>query len=328
MIRQDAAAGRIGRESEFWRRALRPISVLALPLLLTTMRLSCWPFEVEGRDAPPPPPPPVAAPAPIAAAAPVPDSLPRDESVRYDVRYGVLGTIGELVVSAGGLIYPRTKPEAPVVSLRGVGHGAVLGLGGMVRRIDAEFDVRALGSRRWTEARRKDGQRTEDETIDVGERDERGHNRVQRRVPGKPDETQSFFSQAPTSDLLGMIWRLRTKPPALGQVEVALVLDGLALWQVTASTVALADPVPEGQGARALKVEGKLLPIDYNGAIDPKRTERRFTMWLDARPRHVPLRLEVPVGPGDVVLQLVEARPALAGAPGQVGAAVPGARNL
>ena len=289
----------------------------AIPLLVTALRLTCWPFEVEGQgDGAPPPalasPAPAAAPplTPVAPRAPVPPSLPRDESVRYDVRYGLLGSIGDLVVSAGSVAYPPAG--SPVVTVRGTGRGEVLGLGGMERRIESEFDVRALGSRRWTEARRKSGQRVEDETVDVGERSEQGENRVHRRMPGKPDETQTFMSAVPTSDFLGLIWRLRTAPPSLGQADVARVLDGLALWEVRATTVSADDPVPEREGIRALRVEGQLTPIYYDGGADARRSRRSFTMWLDPRTSHVPLRLEIPMEPGDVVLDLVEARRAVA----------------
>lgn len=313
----------------------------AIPLLVTALRLTCWPFEVEGqgegeRDGTPPTSlasPAAAAPLPsggarpqaTSPAPPVPASLPVNESVRYDVRYGLLGSIGELVVSAGSVAYPPVGP--PVVTVRGTGRGQVLGLGGMERRIEAEFDVRALGSRRWTEGRRKTGQRVEDETVDVGERTDRGENRLRRRVPGKADETQTFMSVVPTSDFLGLIWRLRTAPPALAHDDVLRVLDGLALWEVRVTTVSVDDPVPDREGARALRVEGRLTPIYYDGGEDARRSKRSFTMWLDRRDSHVPLRLEIPVGPGDVVLDLVEAKRAVAGGD-QLGVPVPGARSL
>lgn len=304
----------------------------ALSLLVTALRLTCWPFEVEGKGTAPEPPAagaPSAAPAgaPVAAPAPVPDSLPRQEAVRYDIRYGLLGSIGSLSIDAGAVAYD--DPGTPVVMVRAAGRGAVLGLGGVERRIEAEFDVRALGSRRWKEARRKEGTGPEHETVDVGERNARGENRVQRRAPGKAEEIQRFPSVLPTSDLLGTIWRLRTAPPALGRTEVALVLDGLALWLVKATTVSADATVPD-TAVHALRVEGDLTPIDYNGAIDGGRTARRFTIWLDRRPGHVPLRVEVPVGPADVVLQLVESRRTVASAagPAQPGVPAPGARSL
>ena len=297
--------------------------MLPLPLLLTALRLTCWPFEVEGAGegtgdpaagassaARAAPPAAAAVPTPDAPVVPpLPESLPRAEAVRYDIRYGVLGSIGTLSIATGDVAY--AEAGAPIITVRAAGRGSVLGLGGMEHRIEVEFDVRSLGSRRWREARGKEGGRAEDETVDVGERNGRGENRVNRRAPGKPEETQTFSSATPTSDLLGMIWRLRTAPPPLGRTETVLVLDGLALWRVQATTVALADPVPD-TALRALRVEGALAPIDYGGGDDPRRKSRRFTMWLDPRTSHVPLRLEVPVGPADVVLALVEARRLLA----------------
>jgi hypothetical protein len=290
--------------------------VHALSLLVTALRLTCWPFEVEGQGTAPEPPaagvPAASAGASVPTPAPVPDSLPREESVRYDIRYGLLGSIGSLSIDAGAVAFD--DPGTPVVTVRAAGRGAVLGLGGVERRIETEFDVRALGSRRWKEARRKEGTGPEHETVDLGERTARGENRVQRRAPGKAEEIQRFLSVLPTSDLLGTIWRLRTAPPAFGRTEVALVLDGLALWLVKARTVATDDPVPDTE-VHALRVEGELTPIDYNGAVDSGRTLRHFTMWLDRRPRHLPLRLEVPVGPADVVLRLVESHRTVASGP-------------
>jgi len=314
--------------------------VHALPLLVTALRLTCWPFEVEGQGPPPDPPPgssaapPAGASAgpPAVAPAAVPDSLPRQEAVRYDIRYGLLGSIGSLSIDAGAVGY--ADPSTPVVIVRAAGRGAVLGLGGIERRIETEFDVRALGSRRWKEARRKEGAGPEHETVDLGERNARGENRIQRRAPGKAEQVQRFPSILPTSDLLGTIWRLRTAPPALGRTEVALVLDGLALWLVKAATVSTDDTVPD-TAVHALRVEGELTPIDYNGAVDGGRTARHFTMWLDRGPSHLPLRLEVPVGPADVVLQLVESRRTVASAGdpaaaplAQPGVPAPGARSL
>jgi len=293
--------------------------VNALSLLVTTLRLTCWPFEVEGQGTAQDPPAGVTAAAPTATVrapapppAPIPDSLPRQEAVRYDIRYGLFGSIGSLSIDAGAVAYD--DPATPVVMVRAAGRGAVLGLGGIERRIEAEFDVRALGSRRWKEARRKEGTGPEHETVDLGERNTRGENRIQRQAPGKAHETQRFLSTLPTSDLLGTVWRLRTAPPVLGRTDVALVLDGLALWLVKATMVSADDLVPD-TAVHALRVEGELNPIDYNGAVDGGRTARRFTIWLDRRPGHIPVRIEVPVGPADVVLQLVESRRTVAGAP-------------
>ncbi|HEX2658667.1 MAG TPA: DUF3108 domain-containing protein [Polyangia bacterium] len=304
----------------------------ALHLLVAAMRLSCWPFEVEGQGQTLTTPPEIAVPPAISAPRPAPlppkppASLPRNEVIRYDIRYGLFGSIGELSVTAGGL---TTDPNgATMVKLRGAGRGAVLGLGGMQRRIEAEFDSRALGSRRWTVGRRKESQRDDEETVDIGEHNERGETHLQRHKPGGPDETQAFRSNLPTSDPLGMIWRFRTAPPALGATDTMHVLDGLALWQVRATTVSQSDAVPDGTTV-AMRLEGEINPVHYDGSPDPGRTGRKFTLWLDRQTSHVPLRLEVPVGPSDLVMQLVEAKNlAETSEPRQLGTPAPGARSL
>jgi hypothetical protein len=70
-------------------------------------------------------------------------------------------------------------------------------------------------------------------------------------------------------------------------------------------------------------------PFFYDGRPDPDRPTRHFTMWLDRATGHVPLRIAVRLGPADVVLRLLEARPNIVqrGA-AQAGAPAPGARSL
>ena len=244
---------------------------------------------------------------------------PHDETLRYDVRYGVFGSIGSLQVSSGAL---AARPGgAPTVRLRGAGSGSVMGLGAMKNQIDAEFDSWSRGSRRWTSARGDAGA----QTIDTGSWDAAGQAHLLRRKPGTRDEAYNFRAPLQTSDPLGLIWRLRTSPPPLGGSDVIQVVDGLAMYRVRVTTVAAADPVPDAaDGVRALRLEGQIMPFYYDGRPDPDRTTRPFTMWLDPRDGHLPLRIAVPFGPADVILRLVEARPA---AP-QAGAPAPGARSL
>ena len=256
-----------------------------------------------GRATPPPGAPPIAPPP--QPPAPLPASLPREEEARYDVRYGVLGSIGRLTVSAGAVTV--AGDGATIVEVRGLGEGSVLGLGKMQRRLAADFDPRTLASRRWEVAHRHGGNDDADELVDRGERGGRNEIRLERRRPGQPEERMTLAFQAPTSDPLGMLWELRTAPPALGASHTSQVLDGLALWRVRTTTVSLDDPVPE-TGAAAIRVQGDWSPIFYGGETDPERTARRFTLWLDPAGSHLPLRLEVPIGPADLVLALVETR--------------------
>lgn len=319
---------------EFSARGASRIRVNAL-VLLTAVRLASGslagslPVAAEGTG-------PVLTGVPPAAPAPPPRKLtswrrtdgwkmavpPHDETLRYDVRYGVFGSIGALQVSSGGL---ASRPgAAPTVRLQGVGGGSVLGLGSMHNQIDAEFDSWYRGSRRWTSARGDAGART----VDTGAWDG-GQAHLARRKPGAADETYNFRASVQTSDPLGLIWRLRTTPPPLRGTDVIQVVDGLAMYRVRVTTVAAADPVPEAApGVTALRLEGEVTPYFYDGRPDPDRTTRHFTMWLDPRAGHLPLRITLPFGPADVVLRLVDARVGLRAGAGQVGAPAPGARSL
>ena len=64
-----------------------------------------------------------------------------------------------------------------------------------------------------------------------------------------------------------------------------LVLDGLALWQVRATTVSQQDVVPDG-GTTGLRLEGELSPVHYAGSPDPERTGSGAepTTWPTSRP--------------------------------------------
>jgi len=222
---------------------------------------------------------------------------PHDEAIRYDVRYGVLGSIGSLRVLAGAL----TPGAQPTVHLQGEGSGSVLGLGSMQSRIDADFDAGLRGSRQWTAARGDAGART----VDSGAWDAAGRAHLIRRKPGQPDEAYHFPAVLQTSDPLGLIWRLRTVPPPLGTSDTIQVIDGLAMWRVRVTTVATADPVPETTpGATALRLEGVVTPFFYDGRPDPDRKTRHFTLWLDRGSAHLPLRIAVPLGPAELVIRL------------------------
>jgi len=249
---------------------------------------------------------------------------PHDETIRYDVRYGVFGSIGSLRVSAGAL---ATRPgAAPMVRLQGSGGGSVLGIGSMHNTLEAEFDSWTRGSRRWTSARGE----ARAQTVDTGAWDSAGQASLLRRKPGAADEAYHFRAAVQTSDPLGLIWRLRTSPPPLGHSDTIQVVDGLALWRVRVTTTAAADAVPDAApGVKALRLEGVISPYYYDGRPDPDRPTRKFTMWLDRSAGHVPLRIVLPLGPGSIVLRLLDAVPnVVQRAADQVGAPAPGARSL
>jgi hypothetical protein len=85
------------------------------------------------------------------------------------------------------------------------------------------------------------------------------------------------------------------------------ILDGMALWRVRATTASLHEAVPESDRFGVL-LEAEATPIHYDGAVDGDRPVRHLRLWLDPGARHLPLRMEVPVGPANLVMRLLTAR--------------------
>ena len=71
----------------------------------------------------------------------------------------------------------------------------------------------------------------------------------------------------------------------------------------SSATVSLHDAVPESDRFGIL-VEAEATPVHYNGSADADRPVRHLRIWLDAGARHLPLRMEVPVGPANLIMRL------------------------
>jgi hypothetical protein len=256
---------------------------------------------------PPAPTPSVVAPAPRQAISSVRSRpwFPRAEAARYDIRYGLLGSIGQLELRTGGTV--AIADGRSIVKLRGSGHGSILGMGSMDRRFEADFDTVALESRRWVDSRRSASERDDQATVDRGEHGRPGETRLRRHKPGRADETHALASPIPTMDALGLLSRWRRALPALGHEDVVQILDGMALWRVRATTVSLHDAVPDSDRF-GVRLEAEATPVHYNGTPDGDRPVRHLRVWLDPAARHLPLRMEVPVGPASLVIRLVTAR--------------------
>jgi hypothetical protein len=173
----------------------------------------------------------------------------------------------------------------------------------MQRRLDAEFDLGARTSRRWTAARTKGGVTT----VDSAERQPSGALKLERRRAQQPPQHQTAAFALPTFDPLGLVLRLRLRPPEPGHPETLQALDGLALWRVRVWTAVLSERVP-GQDRSGLRLEGEVAPIFYDGSADDDRPTRRFKLWLSDDPARLPLRLEIPVGVAHVAITLEQVR--------------------
>jgi hypothetical protein len=203
----------------------------------------------------------------------------------------------------------------------GHGHGSVLGLGATEKRIESEFDPRALGTRKWTSVRTSSGGKA---VTDINDQGRAGTVSIVRQRAGRPDEAGTLTRPGPIFDPLGFLLRLRLAPPAATQTFE--VLDGHGLWRMTidpperqpgkgekgADGAGGAKSQVTGQrnggGADApgtLKLEGKAEPIYWDGQPDPDRHARRFTLWLADDAFRTLLRLVLRVGLGEVRAELV-----------------------
>jgi hypothetical protein len=222
------------------------------------------------------------------------------ENAHYKIGFGLLGQIGEIRTAIAD---DHTEGRARLIRVGGYGEGAILGFGRMRTQVDSQFDAGGLGSRRWTAERWKDDQIV----TDVIEQPRPGTVNIERHRTGRAIERQAANLPQATYDPLGFILRLRIAPPPAGQTQVLQVMEGRALWRATLTTAGT-QPLPDNAAGRsALRIDGRLDPIFYDGrADDGDRPHRTFTIWLSDDAAHVPLRLSVPVGIGDVVVELLE----------------------
>jgi Protein of unknown function (DUF3108) len=284
-------------------------------LMLWLMRLPCLPVELGEPPPPSAPSPtrPLPGPAPLmppparlsAPPPPMPAPLAMRESAHYRVDYGVL-SIGEIQLSVDGPLPGAAAGPAPargetLVRAAGYGQGAIFGLGRLENRIEAEFDLRSLSSRRWTSARLADGQSIRD----FAEQPQQGQIEMRRERAGAPVDSRRATFPGPALDPVSFLLRLRVAPPAPGGSQVLQVLDGQALWRVTISNTS-PPPTADG-GPPRIRLEGRAEPIFYDGRSDPgERSLREFALWLSDDAARVPLRLEMPIGIGDLVVALVD----------------------
>ncbi|HEX3694777.1 MAG TPA: DUF3108 domain-containing protein [Polyangia bacterium] len=232
-------------------------------------------------------------------ALPAPLAL-REEAV-YRVSYGAIGSIGQLRLSIAD---ERTEGGRRLIKVAGRGEGSILGLGRSEKSVDAEFDPATLGARRWTMIRTGG-----DDVTDTIDQPQAGVLRLARQKPGAPPSTKQvvFSAATPTMDPVGLLMRLRAAPPVVGQPVVLQILDGQALWRVTLTAVGR-QTLPETDGRVAtVRVDGRADPIYYDGRDADDRPRRTFAVWLSDDDARVPLRLTMPIGIADVVIQLVEA---------------------
>jgi hypothetical protein len=269
-------------------------------LLLWLARLPCMPVELGTIPVSAPELPPVVDVLLAPPLPPLPAPLAMVELARYRIGFGPLSSVGEIRVSINDDL---AEGSDRLVRVGGYGQGSIFGLGRMEKRVDSEFSPALLGSRRWTSARWKGGEAV----TDTADQPRPGLVDLVRQRQGQPAERQQATFPFPAVDPIGFIMRVRVAPPAVGQSQTQQVLDGQALWRITLTTAGVQELPDSASRIPALRIEGRADPIFYDGNPDEgDRPHRTFVLWLSADPAHVPLRLSMPIGIADVVVELVE----------------------
>jgi hypothetical protein len=293
--------------------------VTAAFLVFWTLHPTCLPFETGAAAAAsdtPPPMPVVSQPAipivPVKPAPPItPPPLTMNERARYRIAYGAFD-VGEisLVLDADARA-GRGPGPAPLLRARGQGEGSILGIGRLATQVETEFDPGRLASRRWTSTRIRDGATIRDRI----DQSEDGKLAMARARDGQPGWSANVAVPAPVLDPVGLLLRLRASPPAVGAPpQVLNLIDGQALWRVTVSATGF--DMLDGERA-TLRLDGRAEPILADGRLDAggDRTTRSFRLWLSDEPARVPLRLQMPLGLGDLVVSLVDVKRQVPGKP-------------
>jgi hypothetical protein len=240
-------------------------------------------------------------PAPPEPLPPLPPALAVPELASYEIRYGLFGEVGRLSLL---LRTPSEKaPRTLQVTAVGAGEGAILGLGHMRKTVETAFDVTRLSPASWITSRWRDGEQVED----------RGHMQpdgvwaLERRRTGKQAELQQARFALPILDPVALVLRLRVAPPAIGRRESLLLMDGRQLWRLTIEAQGRGAP-SDDLPAAALRFACRAEPVFWDGRPDGERPTRAFTLWLADDGTRLPLRLEMPLALGTVVVTLKDLR--------------------
>jgi hypothetical protein len=226
---------------------------------------------------------------------PAPSALDSQEIATYRITYGILGQIGEAQVtltpdSAAHVGMPVTLPRVRAV---GTGAGALLGLARTQKRIETELDAGNLVAVRFTNVTTTRARKTEDAVT----QSQPGSLELLRKRTGEPDLAEKFNRNTSVLDPLGFLLRLRAELPAT--TTSYEVLDGRALWLVTVSPAQSAAETPW-----LIRLEGRFDPVYWNGSPDPQREARSFVLFLASDRSHLPVRLVVPFGAGQIQADL------------------------
>lgn len=246
---------------------------------------------------------PAAAPAISSEPAPtLPTPGPRlPEQLSYRITHSLAGHVGDLSFAVAA-----TRGPLGQTLWTGTGHGGGSFLGfGSKSRFSTTFDPQSRQAQSWS-LHRDTGSAI---IIDEAAQAQPGVVSTHRQHSQKPEEWATLQAGAATFDPLAFLIALRTH----GNGEwTAPVLEGRALWNVTATPVHPETITLAGQSVKALRYRLVAVPLDWQGQRSKTRKVRTFDVWLANTPERTPLALKTPAPLGEVRVELHQQAPKVA----------------
>jgi hypothetical protein len=256
-------------------------------LFLCLLHLPCLPGELAPPPFVPEPPPPPPAPA----AEPPPPRVPiAPERATYRIRHGLLGEVATVSLSLSS--EPCADGDRKTI-LRGEGQGDVLGFGRMDKRLESDFDPRHRVPTRFTSRRLSDGKFI----VDTASQPQPGAVSTERSKPGEPTTQITVTRDRGILDPLSFLLRVRLNVPAAPTDYE--ILDGRGFWRLSLAPEPCADPA-------LIQLGGKAEMLYLDGNVDPHKTSRRFTLYLAKDRHHLPVKLILYLGMGNLSAELAE----------------------
>lgn len=237
------------------------------------------------------------APAP---AAPLSPRLP--ERLSFSIRHSLAGRVGDL----SWQLSQRREPTGQILwTADGQGAGSFMGFG-TKSRFSTVYDPGARLVSSWTLQRDTGRAVIHDEAA----QSQPGVVTTHRQRSDKPEEWATLNAGTVTFDPFGFLLALRTHTQR--EPLSALVLEGRALWHVTAEAQAVEPITWAGQNVMALRYALKALPLDWERRPSKTRKARTLIVWLADGPERTPLAMKTSAPLGELRVELDEPAPTVA----------------
>ena len=233
---------------------------------------------------------PAPAPPPIAAVKAEP-RLP--EQLAYRITHSLAGHVGDLAFAVSVTRGPQGQK---LWTGHGHGGGSFLGIG-TKSRFSTTFDPSTQHASAWT-LHRDTGNAV---ILDECSQAQPGVITTHRQRSDRPEEWATLQAGAPTYDPLSFLMALRTRGAGKWSVPV---LEGRALWHVTATPLQVETIQWGGRVVKALRYNLHALPLDWQRQPSKTRKPRDFTVWLANTPERTPLVMKTSAPLGEVRLEL------------------------